>query len=86
MKLNRMKALRVVRKGSWKKQEVGKSEFGKFLFKLERAQRSLKEPSKVGKLLLKLECLNELVTKVGKGDTDVDDIVIVGDLKLVTIL
>ena len=46
----------------------------------------MKEPSKVGKLLLKLECLNELVTAVGKGDTDVDDIAIVGDLKLVTIL
>ena len=41
--------IRVVVKGSWKKREVRKSEVGKFLFKLERAKRSWKEPSEVGK-------------------------------------
>ena len=39
----------VVGKSSWKEREVGKSEVGKFLFKLERAQRNLKEPSEIGK-------------------------------------
>ena len=37
----------VVGKGSWKEREVGKSEVEKFLFKLERAKRSWKEPSEV---------------------------------------
>ena len=45
--------IRVIGKGSWEKREVGKfkverSEVAKFLFKLERAQRSWKEPSEVG--------------------------------------
>ena len=33
-----------------------------------------------------MKLLLKVVTAVGKGDTDVDDIVIVGDLKLVMIL
>ena len=52
--------IRVIGKGSWEKREVGKfkverSEVAKFLFKLERAQRSWKEPSEVGKNQAKLE-------------------------------
>ena len=37
----------VVGKGSWK--EAGKSEVGKFLFKLERAKRSWRVSFEVGK-------------------------------------
>ena len=45
---------------SWKEQEVGKSEVGKFLFKLERINWSWKEPREVGKFLLKLKSLAEV--------------------------
>ena len=41
--------IRVVGKSSWKEREVGKCVIGKILFKLERANRSWKEPSQVGK-------------------------------------
>ena len=47
--------IRWVRKGSWKEREVGKSEVGKNRAKLEKNQRSWKEPSEVGKFLLKLK-------------------------------
>ena len=41
--------IHVVEKGSWKKQEVEKSEVGKFLFKLESIERSSKVSSEVGR-------------------------------------
>ena len=52
--------IRVVRKGSWEDREVGKflvgkSEVEKTQAKLERTERSWKEPIEVGKLFLKLE-------------------------------
>ena len=48
--LNPASGIRVVGKGSWKKQEVGK-----FLFKLERTERNCKVSSEVVKFLLELE-------------------------------
>ena len=51
--------MRVVGKGSWKEREVGKSEVEKSQAMLKRTERSWKGPIEVGKLLLKLESLNE---------------------------
>ena len=45
----------VLLKGQFQKRGIGNSVLGKFLFKLERALRSWKEPSEVGKNRLKLE-------------------------------
>ena len=58
--------MRVVGKGNWKEREVGSfkleslklesfAEVGKSQAKLERTERSWKEPCDVGKFLLKLE-------------------------------
>ena len=56
---NLKRGIRVVGKGSWKEEEVGKRKklesFKLESLKLERAKRSWKEPSEVGKNSAKLE-------------------------------
>ena len=50
----------VLLKGQFQKRGIGNSVLGKFLFKLERALRSWKEPSEVGKNRLKFESFAEV--------------------------
>ena len=52
-KITQKIGIRLVGKRSWKERKVGKSEVEKSQAKLERTERSWKEPIELGKVLLK---------------------------------
>ena len=70
--LSNCRGIRVVGKGSLKKREVGKSDVGKFLSKLERAKRSWTEPSSPTSLILSKFNQN-LLTSSGTFDSKVSN-------------